>query len=89
MTPYRLPSKAQPLIESCRTRPDFLYEEAMAAIYIDGLHHQYPERQARDLAQTDCMEDLGYTVIRFEVKDDWAVVVGRYPNVFGTQRATP
>src|SRR5262249_58452021 len=31
-----LPSHAQKLIETCKTRPDFFYEENQAAIYIDG-----------------------------------------------------
>ena len=45
---HHLPSKAQPLVEVCSTRPDFLYEEHQAAIYIDGPHHEYPERRTRD-----------------------------------------
>lgn len=81
-----LPSKAQPLIETCRTRPDFLYEEHHAAIYIDGPHHDYPERQARDKAQTECMEDRGYTVIRFTLEDDWGKLTEQFPYIFG--RAT-
>ena len=80
---YRLPSKAQPFIEACRTRPDFLYEEEQVAVYIDGPHHQYPERQARDGAQVECMEDRGYTVVRFGLDEDWENVIARYPNVFG------
>jgi len=54
----RLPSHAQILLETCHTRPDFFYEQAHAAIYVDGPHHQYPERQQRDQTQKDCMEDL-------------------------------
>jgi ATP-dependent helicase YprA (DUF1998 family) len=80
---YRLPSKAQPMIESCHTRPDFLYEEALTAVYIDGPHHQFPERQARDQAQTTCMEDMGYSVIRFKTATEWTDVTRRNPSVFG------
>jgi very-short-patch-repair endonuclease len=80
---YRLPSKAQPFIEACQTRPDFLYEEEQVAVYIDGPHHQYPERLVRDVAQTECMEDRGYTVIRFGLEDAWEKEIERYPNVFG------
>jgi very-short-patch-repair endonuclease len=80
---YRLPSKAQVLIEACQTRPDFLYEDALAAVYIDGPHHEYPERQTRDTAQAECMEDRGYTVIRFSLTQDWKAVAARYPSVFG------
>jgi ATP-dependent helicase YprA (DUF1998 family)/very-short-patch-repair endonuclease len=78
-----LPSHAQPLIEVCSTRPDFLYADHHAAIYIDGPHHAYPERRARDQSQTECMEDRGYTVIRFGLEDDWEAVIAKFPYVFG------
>ncbi len=80
----RLPSHAQVLIEACGTRPDFLYEEHHVAVYIDGPHHDYPERQARDATQTAVMEDAGYTVIRFGYQDDWDPLVRKYPYLFGT-----
>lgn len=79
-----LPSHAQKLIEGCSTRPDFLYEKDCAAIYVDGSHHFYEERKARDAANTDCMEDMGYTVIRFGLLEDWKKVISKYPNIFGT-----
>ena len=80
----RLPSKAQHLIENCTTRPDFLYEDSLTAIYIDGPHHSFADRQERDRLQTlECMEDFGYTVIRFGHEDNWAEIVNRYPHVFG------
>lgn len=79
----RLPSKAQVFIDACHTRPDFLYEESLTAIYVDGHHHDYPERKARDETQTGQMEDQGYMVIRFGHTDDWEEIVRRYPNVFG------
>jgi len=80
---YNLPSHAQKLVESCHTRPDFLYEKDCVAIYVDGSHHLFEERQKRDIAQTECMEDLGYTVVRFGIQDDWEKVVAKYPHVFG------
>jgi ATP-dependent helicase YprA (DUF1998 family)/very-short-patch-repair endonuclease len=80
----RLPSKAQSLIEACQTRPDFLYEESLVAVYIDGPVHEFADRQKRDRVQTDSMEDLGYTVIRFGHQDDWLEIVNRYPRVFGS-----
>lgn len=84
---YRLPSAAQKLVESCHTRPDFLYEDAMTAIYVDGPHHAYAERQVRDQAQTTCMEDMGYTVVRFRERDAWRAIVASNPGVFGSQSA--
>lgn len=80
---YRLPSAAQLLIESCGTRPDFFYEQEHAAIYVDGPHHLYPERQQRDKVQQDCMEDTGYTVIRFDLVESWNSIVTKYPSIFG------
>jgi very-short-patch-repair endonuclease len=83
---HRLPSHAQQLIESCGTRPDFTYEDYQAAIYIDGHYHDYPERQERDAAATECLEDQGYLVIRFSQQEDWANKIAQYPNIFGRQR---
>jgi very-short-patch-repair endonuclease len=79
----RLPDRAQPLIDACRTRPDFLYAEHHAAVYVDGPAHEFPERQERDAAQTECLEDLGYTVIRFKAKEDWEAIASRFDYVFG------
>ena len=44
----RLPDEAQAMFEGCRTRCDFLYRSQYAVIYVDGSHHDYPERQQRD-----------------------------------------
>ncbi|MEI6775913.1 MAG: DEAD/DEAH box helicase [Chloroflexales bacterium] len=82
----RLPSHAQQLIESCGTRPDFTYHDEMAVIYIDGPHHAYPERRTRDAEQDICLEDRGYTVIRFAHTDDWDAVLARFPYVFGSNQ---
>jgi len=83
----RLPSKAQQLIEACSTRPDFIYDQGSvtAAIYVDGPHHLYPERQKRDIEQTNCLEDLGYLVIRFGLQNDWDQLIDQYAFVFGKE----
>ncbi len=80
---YRLPSHAQRFVDKCKTRPDFFYKDYLTAIYIDGPHHDYPDRAERDKERQECMEDLGFTVIRFSHTDDWEPIVGRYPNIFG------
>jgi len=82
----QLPGKAQVFIEECATRPDFLYPNRHVTIYVDGPHHDYPERRTRDHEQVECLEDLGYTVVRFGHEDDWESMVERYPNVFGIGR---
>ena len=81
----RLPDAAQAYVEACRTRPDFVYSggDGIAAIYIDGSHHDYPDRKTRDRDQTECMEDLGYTVIRFGYRDDWDAIFSDYNYIFG------
>lgn len=83
---YNLPSHTQKLIDACNTRPDFLYEKECVAIYVDGYHHLYPGRQARDQAQQECMEDCGYTVIRFGLLENWQDVFGKYSGLFGTTK---
>lgn len=80
---YRLPSHAQKAFSECGTRPDFYYEGKFAVVYIDGPHHQYPERKQRDQEKRTCMEDMGYTVIRFGAEDDWKQITDRYPGIFG------
>ena len=80
----RLPSDAQKSIAACKTRPDFFYDDCQAAIYVDGPYHDYPDRQERDKAQTDCIEDHGYLVIRFGHKEDWEAIIAKHPSVFGS-----
>jgi len=79
----KLPSDAQRLIESCRVRPDFLYRDEGAAIFIDGPHHDAPEQRAKDNEQHDTLEDHGLTVIRFPHGDRWEPILCRYPALFG------
>jgi ATP-dependent helicase YprA (DUF1998 family)/very-short-patch-repair endonuclease len=80
---YNLPSHAQKLIEACNTRPDFLYEKECVAIYVDGYHHLFEDRQSRDREQADCMEDVGFTVIRFSIVNEWQSLILKYPALFG------
>ena len=80
---YRLPTKAQHLLVDCNTRPDFLYEREQVAIYIDGYHHLDAERRRRDMLNTDCLENLGYIVLRFGVIDDWEDLIAKNTYIFG------
>jgi len=80
---HRLPTRAQPFMEKCHTRPDFIYDEEQTVIYIDGPPHDYPERRRRDLEQTEGMEDQGYLVLRFGYQDDWINLIAKYPDIFG------
>lgn len=80
---YRLPTDAQTLIETCRTRPDFLYEEEHVVIYVDGYHHLFKDRQQRDARNTECLENLGYTVLRFGLLEEWEGIFATNTYVFG------
>lgn len=78
-----LPSEAQQLIPECNTRPDFVYEENNALIYVDGPIHEYAERRERDREQGICLEEAGYFVIRFGPEEEWDQIIADYPAVFG------
>ena len=82
---YHLPSRAQALIESCGTRPDFIYDDRglLCAIYIDGYHHLHEDRQVRDREKTNCLEDRGYEVLRFGLLNDWQKLIEQNPHIFG------
>ena len=80
---YRLPSRAQVLLEDAGTRPDFVYDEDFLAVYVDGPPHDYPDRQARDAGKDTAMKNLGWSVKHLRYDDDWTAVVGDRPDVFG------
>lgn len=84
----KLPSDAQRLVESCGVRPDFLYRDEGAAIFIDGPPHDTKEQQAKDDQQRDSLEDHGLTVIRFHHAEEWEPILRRYPTLFGTPTAS-
>ena len=84
---YRLPGASQVFFEQAGTRPDFAYHEACTVIYVDGPHHDFPERRQRDLGADAAMADLGYKVIRFGHRDDWAEIIAAHPDVFGPGRS--
>ena len=80
----RLPNVAQPLLEECHTRPDFLYEKDYVAIYIDGPKHALSDIHDRDEAIAACLEDAGYTVIRFPYRREvWPAIVQEHAYLFG------
>ena len=78
-----MPSHGQHHIAVCHTCPDFFYADQQVAVYIDGPPHDYPDRARRDASQTEAMEDVGLTVLRFHHEDDWNRIATRYPHVFG------
>lgn len=79
----RLPSDAQLLLEEFGTRPDFFYKEQSVAIYVDGRHHDLPDRAKRDQDQEDLLESKGIRVIRFRYDVDWSTIFAQYQYLFG------
>jgi ATP-dependent helicase YprA (DUF1998 family)/very-short-patch-repair endonuclease len=80
----RLPTRSQVPFTPCKTRPDFMYDDHQAVVYVDGPPHDFPERHTRDTAQNVCMADAGFQVIRFHHAENWEAVVKNYPSVFGS-----
>ncbi len=81
---HALPDGAQTLFEGAHTRPDFVYEAPhFLAVYIDGPHHDHPDRQDRDADKTAAMQAIGWSVIRFHHQEDWAAKLAERPDVFG------
>ncbi len=79
----RLPGEAQYKIPNYYTQPDFFYTESNAAIYVDGPPHDEPDQIRSDEETTKALMEMGYIVIRFHHKDDWAAIFRRHPDVFG------
>ena len=79
----RLPSDAQYGIPDHRTRPDFFYREANAAIYVDGPPHDVPDQARVDDVTTRGLIEVGYIVLRFHYAADWRAMFGRHADVFG------
>lgn len=82
---FKLPDTGQKLLANVGSRPDFLYEADHVAIYVDGPHHKYPERQQRDSQLDDALIAAGWIVIRFPVDEvaEWLEIIRAHPSTFG------
>jgi very-short-patch-repair endonuclease len=80
---YRLPDRAQALMADAGTRPDFVYDDSHVAVYVDGPHHLYPHREARDATAEERLFAKGWTVVRFAAADDWEATLNRQLGTFG------
>ena len=80
---FSLPDRAQELITGASTRPDFTYDHKHVAIYVDGPHHDYAHRAERDQDAEDRLFGLGWTVLRFGLRDDWKRILADNPRIFG------
>ena len=79
----KLPVSAQKFFSQYQTRPDFTYDSDRIFIYIDGPHHDFPDRHARDQSLESDLDDAGILVIRFHHQADWDKIIARYPSTFG------
>jgi superfamily II DNA/RNA helicase/very-short-patch-repair endonuclease len=87
---FRLPTEGQVLNERAGVRPDFVYRLAsgQTAVFVDGPVHDDPSHKAKDDADSERLEDLGWSVFRFRYDDpDWEGTMRRFPSVFGTGAA--
>ncbi len=79
-----LPDAAQQTIDACQTRPDFVYSDEYVVIYIDGPVHDKADIAAKDQQIIRCLEDLGYTVIRFGYRqEEWPAICADHAYLFG------
>lgn len=84
----RRPDVAQPYLEAYEVRPDFAYRESRALIFVDGPHHDSPNRQMIDEHQTRDLEEAGFLVLRFSKETSrWPALFTRHPDVFGPMPA--
>lgn len=77
----RLPDRAQVGLNG--TRPDFVYDDAHIAVYIDGPHHDYPHRAQRDTDAAAALLDRGWLSLRFVDPADWEQIFVANPGTFG------
>ncbi|URD53487.1 DEAD/DEAH box helicase [Chroococcidiopsis sp. CCNUC1] len=67
----KLPDAAQEFISQANSKPDFVYREAMVAIFCDGSAHDYPQQQQQDRIKRDRLEECGYFVLTFRYNEAW------------------
>lgn len=80
---YRLPDKAQMLIDDPYARPDFYYESGRACVYVDGPAHEDPSVHQRDAMDRAKLLRRGYQVVSVTYPARWPAEVAQWPDVFG------
>jgi very-short-patch-repair endonuclease len=80
----RKPDRAQVDLTDFGVRPDFVYDDYQALVFIDGPHHDQERQQELDQAKTRQLEDAGYIVIRFPAdRESWRPLFDEFQDVFG------
>lgn len=86
----RLPTTAQHRLAACNTVVDFYYQDERAVIYVDGYYHNLEGRQIDDRRLTACLEDAGYTVVRFGTQPaQWEEIARKQEWLFGKALSRP
>lgn len=80
---FRPPDEAQKHIAEPPANPDFYYRDAAACVFIDGRHHLYEHRKARDAETDRSLREAGYEVIRFTPETPWEETARAHAWVFG------
>lgn len=84
---YRLPDRAQVLFADLGVRPDFVYDDARYAVYVDGPHHEYAHRKDRDGDGEVKLSDAGWSVLRFGDREQWGEKIDANVGLFGRGHA--
>jgi very-short-patch-repair endonuclease len=67
----KLPDAAQEFISQANSKPDFIYREAMVAIFCDGSAHDHPQQQQQDRIKRDLLVECGYYVLTLRYNEVW------------------
>ncbi|MDE0775653.1 MAG: DEAD/DEAH box helicase [Nocardioides sp.] len=88
-TGRRLPDDGQRTINTCRARPDFIYDgHVRVAVFIDGPHHDTDAQRQRDREAETRLTDASWFVLRFRHDDDWDTLADQNEWLFGRGRST-
>uniref|UniRef100_UPI0033C96D75 protein kinase domain-containing protein n=1 Tax=Micromonospora sp. NPDC007271 TaxID=3154587 RepID=UPI0033C96D75 len=82
----RLPDEAQTLVTEALAQPDYVYRlpGVPVAVFVDGPVHDHETVAQRDRDAEERLHDAGWEVIRFPHDADWAAIVAKHQDCFGT-----
>lgn len=84
---HRLPDRSQALLEELGCRPDFFYDDAMTAIFVDGPPHDTAAQQEVDARTDERLRNAGFTSLRFHHAAPWEDHLDRHRGLFGPATA--
>jgi hypothetical protein len=81
------PSAANFRIAALDVRATFYYRDSNTVIFVEGPDHDEPEVVAEDHSVTEGLLERGYTVVRFNYRDDWDAIFAQHSDIFGVIRS--